>query len=67
VEATETSAPVAKPDSVEAVAGEKETSPLDPITVEVKDVGARVLDESVVIMQELAILEMVVMATTPEI
>jgi hypothetical protein len=67
VEAAETSTPVAKPDSVEAVAGEEETSPLGPITVEVEDVGARVLDESAAVMQELAIPEMVVMATTPEI
>jgi hypothetical protein len=45
VEAAETPAPVAKPVSAEAVAGEEETSPPGLVIVEVKGDEARALDE----------------------
>jgi hypothetical protein len=59
VEATETPAPVVKPVSTEAVAGEEEMSPSSPITVEVKDVETRTLDEPAVVVQGLAVPETV--------
>jgi hypothetical protein len=67
VEVTETPVPVEKPVSVEAIAGEEETPPLGPIAVEVEDVEARALDESVADVRELAVPETVTRATTPEI
>jgi hypothetical protein len=45
VEAAETPALVAKPVSAEADAGEEETSPPGPVTIEVEDVETRALDE----------------------
>jgi hypothetical protein len=66
-EAAETSAPVAKPVSAGAVAGEEETSPPCPVVVEVKDVAARALDKPAAVMQELAVPETVTKTTTPEI
>jgi hypothetical protein len=67
VEAAETSAPIAKPVSAEAVAGEEETPPPGPVTVEVEDVATRALDEPVAAVQEFAVPETVAGATTPEI
>jgi hypothetical protein len=66
VEAAETPAPVAKPVSTEAVAGEEETSPPDPVTVEVEDVEARALDEPITVVQGLGVPK-VARAITPEI
>jgi hypothetical protein len=67
VETAETSAPVVKPVSVEAVAGEEEPSPPGPVTVEVEDVASRALDEWAIVVQELVLPETVTRATTPEI
>jgi hypothetical protein len=67
VEAAETPAPIAKPGSAEAVAGEEETSPPGPITVEVEDVETRVLDEPTAVVQGLAVPKTVARAITPEI
>jgi hypothetical protein len=67
VEAAETRAPVAKPVSAEAVAGEEETSPPGPITVEVEDVETHALVEPSAVVQGLAVLETVARAITPEI
>jgi hypothetical protein len=67
VEAAETPAPVVKPVSTGAVAGEVETSPPGPVTVEVEDVEARALDEPAAVVQGLAVPETVARAITPEI
>jgi hypothetical protein len=67
VEAAKTPAPVAKPVSAEAVAGEEETSPPGPVAVEVEGVKARALDEPAAIVQGLAVPETVARTTTPEI
>jgi hypothetical protein len=66
-EAAKTPAPVAKPVSAEAVAGEKDTSPPGPVAVEVEGVEARALDEPTAIVQGLAVPETVARTTTPEI
>jgi hypothetical protein len=67
VEAAETPAPIAKPGSAEAVAGEEETSPPGPITIEVEDVETRVLDEPTAVVQGLAVPKTVARAITPKI
>jgi hypothetical protein len=67
VEAAEIPAPVARPVSAEAVAGEEETSSPGPITVEVEGVEARALDESAAVVQGSTVPETVARATTPEI
>jgi hypothetical protein len=67
VEAAETPAPAVKPVSAEAVAGEEETSPPSPITVEVEDVETRTLDEPAAVVQGLAVPETVARAIAPEI
>jgi hypothetical protein len=67
VDAAEAPTPIAKPVSVEAVAGEEDASPPGRVTVEVEDVGARTLDEPAAVRQGLAVPETVARATTPEI
>jgi hypothetical protein len=67
VEAAEIPAPVAKPVSAEAVAGEEETSPPGPVTIEVEGVEALALDKPAAVVQGSAIPETVARATTPEI
>jgi hypothetical protein len=67
VEAAETPAPAVKPVSAEAVAGEEESSPPGPITVEVEDVETRALDEPAAVMKGLAVPETVARAITPKI
>jgi hypothetical protein len=67
VEAAETRAPVAKPVSAEAVAGEEETSPPGLITVEAEDVETHTLVEPSAVVQGLTVLETVARAITPEI
>jgi hypothetical protein len=67
VEAAEIPASVVKPVSAEAVAGEEETSPLGPVTVEVKGAEAHALDELAAVVQGLAVPETVARAATPEI
>jgi hypothetical protein len=67
VEAAETPTPVVKPVSAEAVAGEEETSPPSPITVEVADVETRALDEPAAVVQGLAVPETVARAIALEI
>jgi hypothetical protein len=66
VEAAETPVLVAEPVSAEAVAGEEETSPPGPVTVEVKDVETRALDEPTAAAQGLAVPESMARAITPE-
>jgi hypothetical protein len=67
VEATETPAPVAKPVSAEATVGKEETSPPGSITVEVKDVETRALDEPAATAQGLVVPESMARAVTQEI
>jgi hypothetical protein len=67
VEAAKTPALVAEPVLAEAVAGEEETSPPGPVTVEVEDVETRALDEPAAAMQRLAVPESMAGAITPEI
>jgi hypothetical protein len=64
VDAAETPAPIAKPISAEAIAGEEEASPPGPVTVEVEDVGARTLDDPAAVGKGLAVPETVARATT---
>jgi hypothetical protein len=67
VEATETSAPIAKSVSAEAVVGEERISPPDLVVVEAEGVEARVLDEPTAVAQESAVPKTVARAATPEI
>jgi hypothetical protein len=67
VEAAETPALIAEPVSAEAAAGEEETSPPSPVTVEVDDVETRALDEPATSAQGLVVPESMARAITPEI